>query len=61
MQIFAVKARYGRGYRVIGATECPNFNIRSKAIRYAELRSEGMSHEQAWDVVSQETKANKGE
>lgn len=53
---YKVKTNYGWGWRVVGAPECPSFGSQTEAVRYAELRASGVSHQYAWETVEAEEK-----
>jgi hypothetical protein len=53
---FTVKTCYGTGWRIPQAPECPKWMSQSEAMRYAELRNQGMPHIQAWHYTNSERK-----
>lgn len=52
--MFDVRSNYGRGWRVLGAPECPSFDHRTDAQAYADLRKAGYDHTRAWNEVYRE-------
>ncbi len=51
---YTVKTRHGWGWSVPQAPECPAFGSQADARRYAELRTAGVPHLKAWDLVEAE-------
>ena len=44
----------GWGWGIYGAPECPAWDNQGDATRYAELRTDGLTHLEAWDRVQRE-------
>ncbi len=55
--LYTVKTQHGYGWSIPEVPECPTFGTQTDAMIYAELRTNGMPHLQAWNFVHDHLKA----